>query len=465
MTEELTAVDYLQNQLELEREARELMPYDPDSCTYPKALRQIVFACLSCLRANNGSDVGVCYLCLIQCHSTHELVELFSKRDFVCDCGTTRMENGAACKLRLNERGVKSEGAVRLRTGSMLEQRSFGNERFSSLDLKAKDIPSLGNTYNHNFKGRFCSCGMVYNPIQETRTMHQCYFGESCGEDWFHQDCILGYKPGIFVKGSSGMKKLSLFSSAREDFLIKGGVADERAEEKVKDVEEEVKQEEEEVKQEEEEEVKQEEEEEVDEEANSSLGAPEDSEKIPHFPELHLFSEFICWKCVAQYQEAFGELPEEVGFKFPHLNQILSAAQWKEGHDAFISDEPPLKKRKESPTLYSVFLKEGFKSELANLQSQPGALGKLLKNYEFLAKEDPIYQPPEDSGSPASSTGSLFEMGTNALLSLPIPQAIEGLQAYGMMKSKLKDFFQGFVEQGKVVTEEEVREFFGNMKK
>ena len=86
--ESVTAVEFLENQLKLEKEAREALPYEPDTCTYPQALRQLVFACLTCRLANDDADIGVCYSCLIQCHSTHELVELFSKRNFVCVCGS-----------------------------------------------------------------------------------------------------------------------------------------------------------------------------------------------------------------------------------------------------------------------------------------------------------------------------------------------------------------------------------------
>lgn len=431
MAEELTAVDYLEQQHELEREARELMPYDPDSCTYPKVLRQVVFACLTCLRANNKTAIGVCYLCLIQCHLTHELVELFSKREFVCDCGTTKMEKGNACKLRIRDARRSLIGTApatfRIRTGSILEHQPLTNfDTFPSSDTPAEDIPSLGNEYNHNFTGHFCSCDMLYNPIQETRTMHQCYFGVVCGEDWFHQDCILGYKPGSLTKGVKS------------------------------EVETEVK-------------PKTEESETPQEAGETSFVAESDEDNVPHFPELSQFSEFICWRCVAQYQTAFDEFPgSAVHARLPHLNNIESAEEWKKQYDVFSSDEPPLKKRQDQkPRHYSLFLKDMFRVDLLKIKeaAQDTALGRLLLNNEFLYEDDPVYQPPEEAGSPASSTGSLFEMGTNALLSLPAPQAIEGLQAYGQMKSKLKDFFQSFVEQGKVVTEDEVREFFGNMKK
>lgn len=445
----VTAVDYLEEQLELEREAREVMPYDPDVCTFPKSCRQLVFACLTCRRQNNGTDIGVCYLCLIQCHSTHELVELFSKRDFTCDCGTTRMHQGSSCALRAKlarelsmtatASGVIDDSSStkppaklpRLRTGSISESLTF-----SSMDLpKADDIPSLGNKYNHNFEGRFCSCNMVYNPIQETRTMHQCYLGDVCGEDWFHQDCILGYKPGLFHKRVefSGENKL-------DDLPPPGLEASE------------------------------------DTPLVSSNLEKDTEEIIPHFPDIDSFGEFVCWKCVDANREAFEELKDFskiVVHCMPHFDEVPSAETYERQYDQFRGkngdEQPPTKKIKtEKAATYSIFLSENFKDGLASIRSsllEESPLEWFLKSVEFFSQDDPIYQPPKDEvDSSNSSTGSLYELGSNALRSLPAPRAIEGLQAYGVMKAKLRDFFKGFVDQNKVVTEEEVREFFGNMK-
>lgn len=41
---------------------------------------------------------GICATCSITCHSEHEQVELFSRRHFQCDCGTTRLGEQAVCK-------------------------------------------------------------------------------------------------------------------------------------------------------------------------------------------------------------------------------------------------------------------------------------------------------------------------------------------------------------------------------
>jgi E3 ubiquitin-protein ligase UBR7 len=46
---------------------------------------------------------------------------------------------------------------------------------------------------------------------------------------------------------------------------------------------------------------------------------------------------------------------------------------------------------------------------------------------------------------------------------LPRTQAIDGIVAYQRLSTKLKTFFQGFVQSGKVVSEEDVRGFFAEM--
>lgn len=426
MADSVTAVDYLEHQLELEREAREIMPYEPDCCTYPKLLRQLVFACLTCQR-QNGTDVAVCYLCLIQCHSTHDIVELFSKRNIACDCGTTRMKNGAGCKLRARSSVIpEPEKGLRLRTGSSSLMEPL---RTSDLDLKAEDIPVLDNRYNQNYKGRFCLCKVLYNPLVETKTMHQCYLGDVCGEDWFHQDCIMGFGPEMPKKQeSSGLgNKLDLLLPPGADALddVKG---------------------------------------------KTSAEATDEDDTVPHFPALDSFAEFVCWRCVDIHRDAFEELlqkAENVGFKLPRFEKTTNAEEWKIHSEAFADGAPPLKKSSNGSIPFSVMLRPDFKEILTGLTlGKDSASAKFLTEFPFLAGEDLTYELPADEDTESvSSNASLFELGANALLSLPGPQAIEGLHAYGKLKDKLKDFLKPFVDQKKVVTEEEVRQFFGNMEK
>jgi len=58
---------------------------------------------------------------------------------------------------------------------------------------------------------------------------------------------------------------------------------------------------------------------------------------------------------------------------------------------------------------------------------------------------------------------SLLDAGTRALESLPRTQALNGIVAYQTLSTRLKGFFQGFVESQKVVTEEDVKGFFAEM--
>lgn len=415
----VTALDYIESQLELEREARELMPYEPDICTYPRVLRQQLFACLTCQKENN-QDIGVCYLCLIQCHSTHEIVELFSKRNFVCDCGTTRMLKGSSCALRLAKVTAGPPKGPRMRTGSDAGS-SSDPALFPKVALSpAEDIPSLENIYNHNFLGRFCSCRDEYNAEAETRTYHQCYFGEACGEDWYHQDCILGY---------------------HYDENTREGITEGNAEFSRKRPT-------------------------IDEDLDSV---------VPYFPDLNNFSEFICWKCITLYPEVFEELTQHkdiVYTRLSHFANLTSPSHWKTQEDAFKNQSQVkrlkagnLTQSKEQKYEYSILLGEGFREAMAKLfevLQEKTPLYSFLTNHKFLFEDDPIYEPKEDGAS--SPEGTLFDLGTSALLALPAPKALEGLQAYNAMKKKLSSFFKDFVDQNKVVTEKEVKDFFGKMR-
>ncbi|CCJ29290.1 unnamed protein product, partial [Pneumocystis jirovecii] len=132
-------------------EARESLPYNFDHCTYDRRLRQPLYICKTCSPAKKELQKGgICYSCSIQCHGEHELIELFCKRDFRCDCGTDRLGT-EMCKIR---------------------------KEWSPIDTD--------NQYNHNFEGRFCWCNIEYDPATDQRTMFQCLL---C-EDWFHDQCI-----------------------------------------------------------------------------------------------------------------------------------------------------------------------------------------------------------------------------------------------------------------------------------
>ncbi|KAM6961267.1 putative E3 ubiquitin-protein ligase UBR7 [Aplochiton taeniatus] len=136
-----------------DEELKELMAVlagsDPLKCSYSKGYmkRQAVFACNTCTPM--GSEpAGICLACTNICHDGHDIFELYTKRNFRCDCG-----NG-----------------------------KFGE--FQCQLIPDKDIQNNKNQYNHNYQGLYCSCARPYPDTddQVDEEMIQCIV---C-EDWYH---------------------------------------------------------------------------------------------------------------------------------------------------------------------------------------------------------------------------------------------------------------------------------------
>lgn len=138
----LSFPDILAHQEHLEQEAREAVPFTFTHCTYslPSTSsdahfdRQAIYACLSCRSESSGN--GVCAACSVACHGGCDLVELFSRRDFVCDCGTSRIDSANG----------KGKCTITLREG---------------------DTPCSSNQYDDNYEGIFCECKIRYDPETE----------------------------------------------------------------------------------------------------------------------------------------------------------------------------------------------------------------------------------------------------------------------------------------------------------
>ncbi|XP_068666094.1 uncharacterized protein [Aristolochia californica] len=148
----VTINEYIEDMEAQELEADLVLGGDEGKeCTYAKGYmkRQALFSCLTCTPNGNA---GVCTACCLCCHDGHEIIELWTKRNFRCDCGNSKFQE-FSCKLSAD-----------------------------------REPENTGNSYNQNFKGSYCTCVRPYpDPDAEEQVeMIQCCI---C-EDWFHENHI-----------------------------------------------------------------------------------------------------------------------------------------------------------------------------------------------------------------------------------------------------------------------------------
>jgi len=147
----ITLVDVVEEEEQLEEDANAVLgASDADNCTYTAGYvkRQALYACVTCLPSSSGELAGICLACSYHCHDGHELIELYTKRNFRCDCGNSKLRANA-CTLYSNKDSINNK-----------------------------------NHYNHNFKGLYCTCRKPYPDPDDSQPdeMAQCVL---C-EDWFH---------------------------------------------------------------------------------------------------------------------------------------------------------------------------------------------------------------------------------------------------------------------------------------
>ncbi|KAG5948940.1 hypothetical protein E4U53_006089 [Claviceps sorghi] len=485
-----TAADFLRQQELLEADAREALPYSIETCTKILGpLRQNVFACLTCNPAPiDRSDyaewkpAGVCYACSVQCHGEHNLVEIFQKRNFTCDCGTTRIPKESPCALRLNEQS-NTRGDVH------------------------SEQPDANNKYNKNFGNLFCGCECDYDPFQQKGTMYQCLgLGTQetggCGEDWYHPGCLVGMGPKWFEK-MDGVKFKRTSAVAAADGSGLATISE--SNEDRPDVPA----------------------------ASADVAVVDDEDEPPMppgFPDEDAFEGFICYKCVdanpwiKRYAGTPGFLPavfvhqsettEEAaadpGAKAEAMPEAApeadsrkrkaeddSAQDWAAAEAKRVKNDADEHKPQENenrpapeehidsetnhgaspgcklPNLpaaptgqFSLFFKDGFRDQLCHCP----ACYRILNLHPQLLEEEEVYEPPmsvdgaSQHGGSTHGSGSLLERGESALRNMDRVRAIEGVMAYNHLKEQLKPFFQQFAESGRAVGAEDIKAYFAKLR-
>jgi E3 ubiquitin-protein ligase UBR7 len=92
--EQITLQEFLERERRMEVEAGEALPGKFDKCTWgiEEKIVQPLYVCRSCVKEKENPAV-VCYSCSISCHSKCDLIELYEKRYFRCDCGNSLFQS------------------------------------------------------------------------------------------------------------------------------------------------------------------------------------------------------------------------------------------------------------------------------------------------------------------------------------------------------------------------------------
>ncbi len=419
----------------------------------------------------------MCYACSVQCHGEHTLVEIFNKRNFTCDCGTTRFPATSPCSLRVNPL-TKAKGGIH------------------------SDYPDPNNKYNHNFSNRFCGCDCYYDPFKQKGTMFQClglgtHETGGCGEDWWHPGCVVGLGPNWF----EAMEKTKPAQGSIGEAPSAGTALPTISEGQ------------------------------EGQEAPGAAGPEEDSEEDPEevadddvpmplgFPGEHDFYGFLCYKCVdahpwirryagtpgflpavffrkeddaaaatvseaaaqtsrkrkAEDDEAESQASKRVKDVEAGAERATAAADTDAATPAAAAaapDDPtPTCKLDSLPPApagqFSLFLTESFREQFCRCR----ACYPLLKPHAQLLEEEDTYEPPvsedggsENGGGSVHSGGSIYDRGENALRNVDRVRAIEGVMAYNHMKEKLQPFFRQFAESGKAISADDIKEYFAKLR-
>lgn len=405
---------------------------DAYNCTYPQGYlkRQAVYACATCTPQGNA---GICLACSYACHEGHDLYELYTKRHFKCDCGNEKFQ-GNSCQLTKDKKELNSR-----------------------------------NKYNQNFRGLYCSCSKPYPDEDDSveDEMIQCII---C-EDWYHgrhlgtevpdssdyhemicSGCMCKYSflwayqvqcslTSKIVPDESGEKSDIIVEPARSDTLDSAGTelvqniggngstSDQQAKHQCstsKDV------------------------------AHNS----DSSSMLPSCPSKRKIDVVETEKKespAAKKLKADDDLVDKNSNVKPEPGTLDIAESQKLNTDECLLEA--LQKRVVEQPEHSTFWSEGWRSKLCRCCNCKEMYED--RNLGFLIDEDDTMQAYEARGLEAQEKAKADEEAdTAAFASMGRVQQIEVVQGVMDFKSELNDFLKGFAEEGKVVKESDIREFF-----
>ncbi|XP_055683187.1 putative E3 ubiquitin-protein ligase UBR7 [Lutzomyia longipalpis] len=409
----VTMLDVLNEEQKLEEESLAVLGGSDDKfCTYSKGYvkRQALYSCLTCSpeSATDASKcAGVCLACSYHCHEGHELVELYTKRNFRCDCGGVRMP-GVKCSLEQDKSGENTE-----------------------------------NRYNQNFSGLYCSCHRPYpdpdDPIEDE--MIQCII---C-EDWLHCRHLEAAVP----TGQAFFEMICAECSEKNDVLhYYLGLAVGRVENEPDTVPANV-----DVTEAQEEKTV---DEKVDKEVTQGPSNVDESMELTEAPKAA--SEASESKESQDVDQPSSSVAED---KEPEAKKAKLDTDVPTEKDE--SQMEPCKRPSVKLTHKrgATFWPENWREQLCKCSECQKAYKEL--KVEFLLELDDTVQSYEEHGKNKIKESD-YERGMRALSSMDHTKQIDAISAYNRMREKLKEYLHTFVANRQVVTEEDVRRFFRMMK-
>lgn len=409
----VSMVDVLQEDNELEEEARAVLgDSDDQHCTYVVGYvkRQALYACGTC----SPSDVepaGICLACTLTCHEGHTLYELYTKRNFRCDCGNKKFP-GFKCKLH-----------------------------------SQKDPENTLNKYNQNFRGVYCTCHRPYPDLEDEieDEMIQCII---C-EDWYHSRHLGNLPPseGDFQEMicDDCMTKCSFLEAYLPLSVPHQQTSFGPSQQVITKSEIEAKPEV----------VPPSQSEKTNKSANNSEDDAEKSKQELSNSEVAQDSSNTL-PCNSQTPQSCNQ----AGKEGTQTTEIISNGVQSEN----ILTDCKLAQLQESVRTINnkaSYWHVGWRSNLCKC-AKCMSLYKSL-DVLYLTDESDTMTAYEERGRLKRPSVSSYESGMQALQDMGrIPQ-VEAMHEYNDMKSELTEYLRDFVAQGKVVKEEDIRNFFDSL--
>lgn len=372
----VSLVDVLEEDKELEEEASAVLgASDAEHCSYSQGYvkRQALYACGTCCPPG-GAAAGVCLACSYKCHEGHQLYELYTKRNFRCDCGNSKF-NDVTCKLSPDKEEVNS-----------------------------------GNKYSHNFFGLYCTCSRPY-PDPEDQVEDQMIQCVVC-EDWLH-----GRHLGAPVPDSVELQEMICESCMnRNQFLWTYATHMAVSDSEVKPDPDQTRPE-------------------------ADQTKPEPAENQPE----------------SDAAEPSAKRSRQMGVEPKGAEPKGVEPKGEESQSVCRLKELQLIGRSGSQS-GATFWPSGWRSRLCScsdcqtLLSETGAL--------FLLDETDTVLAYEMKGKTLEQTNQSTDPLMSALDRLNRVQQLELIHEYNDLKTELKDFLQRFASDGKVVTPDDIRQFF-----